>query len=130
MSFLNKLIPSAAIALTISSCNMTQQPVDDFDYTVDRFADIEVLRYKVPGFEALSTQQKALIYHLTEAAIAGRDILWDQNGKYNLRIRQVMEQIYTNYAGDKNSDEFKAFEKYLKLIWFANGIHRVDSRDL
>ena len=129
MSFLNKLIPSAAIALTISSCNMTQQPVDDFDYTVDRFADIEVLRYKVPGFEALSTQQKALIYHLTEAAIAGRDILWDQNGKYNLRIRQVMEQIYTNYAGDKNSDEFKAFEKYLKLIWFANGIHHHYSMD-
>ena len=129
MSFLNKLIPSAAIALTISSCNMTQQPVDDFDYTVDRFADIEVLRYKVPGFEALSTQQKALIYHLTEAAIAGRDILWDQNGKYNLRIRQVMEQIYTNYAGDKNADEFKAFEKYLKLIWFANGIHHHYSMD-
>ena len=129
MSFLNKFIPGAAIALTISSCNMTQQPVDDFDYTVDRFADIEVLRYKVPGFEALSTQQKALIYHLTEAAIAGRDILWDQNGKYNLRIRQVMEQIYTNYAGDKNADEFKAFEKYLKLIWFANGIHHHYSMD-
>ncbi|MBR5898673.1 MAG: dihydrofolate reductase [Muribaculaceae bacterium] len=129
MSFLNKFIPGAAIALTISSCNMTQQPVDDFDYTVDRFADIEVLRYKVPGFEALSTQQKALIYHLTEAAIAGRDILWDQNGKHNLRIRQVMEQIYTNYAGDKNADEFKAFEKYLKLIWFANGIHHHYSMD-
>ena len=130
MSFLNKLIPSAAIALTISSCNMTQQqPTDDFDYTVDRFADIEVLRYKVPGFEALTTQQKALIYHLTEAAIAGRDILWDQNGKYNLRIRQVMEQIYSNYAGDKNAQEFLAFEKYLKQIWFANGIHHHYSMD-
>ncbi len=130
MSIFNKLIPSAVIALSITSCNMTQQqPTDDFDYTVDRFADIEVLRYKVPGFESLSTQQKALIYHLTEAAITGRDILWDQNGKHNLRLRQIMEQIYTDYTGDKNSDEFKAFEKYLKLMWFANGIHHHYSMD-
>lgn len=129
MAILNKLIPSAFIALSITSCNMATQQTDDFDYTVDRFADIEVLRYKVPEFENLSVNQKALIYYLTEAAITGRDILWDQNGKYNLPIRQTLEQIYVNFDGDKESAEFKAFEKYLKQIWFANGIHHHYSMD-
>ena len=129
MAILNKLIPSAIIALSITSCNMATQQTDDFDYTVDRFADIEVLRYKVPEFENLSVNQKALIYYLTEAAITGRDILWDQNGKYNLPIRQTLEQIYINFDGDKESAEFKAFEKYLKLLWFANGIHHHYSMD-
>lgn len=129
MAILNKLIPSAIIALSITSCNMATQQTDDFDYTVDRFADIEVLRYKVPEFENLSVNQKALIYYLTEAAITGRDILWDQNGKYNLPIRQTLEQIYVNFDGDKESAEFKAFEKYLKQIWFANGIHHHYSMD-
>ena len=100
MAILNKLIPSAIIALSITSCNMATQQTDDFDYTVDRFADIEVLRYKVPEFENLSVNQKALIYYLTEAAITGRDILWDQNGKYNLPIRQTLEQNYVNFDGD------------------------------
>ena len=129
MAILNKLIPSAFIALSITSCNMATQQTDDFDYTVDRFADIEVLRYKVPEFENLSVNQKTLIYYLTEAAITGRDILWDQNGKYNLPIRQTLEQIYVNFDGDKESAEFKAFEKYLKQIWFANGIHHHYSMD-
>lgn len=130
MSFINKLIPSAMIALSISSCGTkNEQQVDEFDYTADRFADIEVLRYKVPEFESLSVKQKSLIYYLTEAAITGRDILWDQNGKYNLIIRQVLEQAYTNYNGDKESTEFKALEKYLKQIWFANGIHHHYSMD-
>lgn len=129
MAILNKLIPCAIVALSFTSCNMATQQTDDFDYTVDRFADIEVLRYKVPEFENLSVNQKALIYYLTEAAITGRDILWAQNGKYNLPIRQTLEQIYTNFDGDKNSSEFKGLEKYLKQVWFANGIHHHYSMD-
>ena len=102
---------------------------DNFNYTVDKFADIEVLRYKVPGFENLSLNQKRLIYYLTEAALNGRDIYWDQNGKYNLEIRQMLENAYTGYAGDRNSAQFKAFEKYLKQVWFGNGLHHHYSMD-
>lgn len=101
----------------------------DFNYVVDRFADIEVLRYKVPGFEDLTLNQKKLIYYLTEAGIMGRDILWDQNGKYNLALRQLLENVYTGYKGDKNSADFKGFEKYLKQLWFGNGIHHHYSMD-
>ncbi|MCM1520847.1 MAG: dipeptidyl peptidase 3 [Lachnoclostridium sp.] len=101
----------------------------DFDYTVDRFADIEVLRYQVPEFEKLTPQQRILVYYLTEAALAGRDILWDQNGKYNLAIRDMLEGVYTSFDGDKESADYKALEKYLKQIWFANGIHHHYSMD-
>ncbi len=99
------------------------------DYTVDRFADIEVLRYDVPDFNSLSLNQKRLVYYLTEAAIWGRDILWAQNYKHNLEIRDLIENLYTNYAGDRNSEQFKAFEKYLKQVEFANGIHHHYSND-
>lgn len=105
------------------------QEKNEFNYNVDRFADIEVLRYKVPEFENLSLQQKKLIYFLTEAAILGRDILTDQNCKYNLEIRTLLENIYTNYNGDRESADFKAFEKYLKQVWFANGVHHHYSCD-
>lgn len=115
-------------ALTLSSSLMAKDS-KDFNYVVDRFADIEVLRYKVPDFENLSLKQKQLIYHLTEAAIAGRDILWDQNGRYNLAIRKMLEPVYVGYKGDRNSAEFKAFERYLKQLWFANGIHHHYSMD-
>ncbi len=101
----------------------------NFDYHVDRFADIEVLRYEVPEFDRLSLNQKKMVYYLSQAAQSGRDILWDQNGKYNLQIRKLLENIYTNYKGDKDSDEFKAFEKYLKQVWFGNGIHHHYSTD-
>ena len=101
----------------------------NFNYHVDRFADIEVLRYEVPGFDELSLNQKKLVYYLTEAALEGRDILFDQNGSNNLAIRQLLEKIYVNYKGDKNSKEFKAFEKYLKQVWFGNGIHHHYSTD-
>ena len=90
---------------------------------MDRFADLQILRYQVPGFDELSLQQKKLIYFLSEAAQSGRDILFDQNGKYNLRIRRTLEAIYLDYKGDRTSDDFKAFEVYLKRVWFANGIH-------
>ncbi len=101
----------------------------NFDYHVDRFADIEVLRYEVPEFDRLSLNQKKMIYYLSQAAQAGRDIIWDQNGRYNLQIRKLLENIYTNFKGDKNSKDFKAFEKYLKQVWFGNGIHHHYSSD-
>ena len=94
-----------------------------FNYTVDKFYDLEILRYQVPEFDSLTLQQKTLVYHLTEAALQGRDILYDQNGRYNLRIRRALEALYTQYKGDKKSEEFLNFEKYLKRVWFANGIH-------
>ena len=90
---------------------------------MEQFADLQILRYRVPGFENLSLQQKELVYYLTEAALQGRDILFDQNGKYNLRIRRTLEAIYTGYKGDKNTPDFKAMEVYLKRVWFSNGIH-------
>ena len=99
------------------------QKQETFNYTVDKFYDLEILRYQVPEFDSLSLQQKTLVYHLTEAALQGRDILYDQNGRYNLRIRRALEALYTQYKGDKKSEEFVNFEKYLKRVWFANGIH-------
>lgn len=113
----------AMTALLTGACNAPQTPDKETSWSVDRFADIEVLRYEVPAFETLSLQQKKLIYYLTEAALWGRDILWDQNGKYNLTIRELLETIYTHYTGDRNDPEYKALETYLKQIWFANGIH-------
>ena len=94
-----------------------------FPYADERFADLQMLRYKVEGFENLSLQQKTFIYYLTEAALQGRDILYDQNGKYNLRIRRTLEAIYTGYKGDRESKDFTALTEYLKRVWFSNGIH-------
>ncbi len=125
---MNKIILSAAICGSVFAQNSMAEN-KDFNYVVDRFADIEVLRYQVPGFENLTTRQKALIYYLTEAAIAGRDILWDQNGKYNLPIRDMLENVYVNYSGDRESTDFRALELYLKQIWFGNGIHHHYSMD-
>lgn len=85
--------------------------------------NLQILRYRVPGFEDLSLKQKELVYYLTEAALQGRDILFDQNGKYNLTIRRMLEAVYTGYKGDKNTPDFKAMEVYLKRVWFSNGIH-------
>ena len=124
---LNNMATGLLIAAASTSTIMAAD--NDFNYVVDRFADIEVLRYKVPDFENLPLNQKLLIYHLNEAALAGRDILWDQNNKYNLALRTMLENVYRNFSGDKNSKEFKAFEKYLKQVWFANGIHHHYSMD-
>ena len=101
----------------------TTAEAEKFDYTVEQFADLQILRYRVPGFEDLSLKQKELVYYLTEAALQGRDILFDQNGKYNLTIRRMLEAVYTGYTGDKTSADFKAMEVYLKRVWFSNGIH-------
>lgn len=98
-------------------------------WILDRFDDIKVLRYEVPGFAELPLEEKELIYYLSEAAKCGRDILFDQNFKYNLPIRRTLEVIYENYAGDRETAEWKALEKYLKKVWFANGIHHHYSND-
>ena len=115
-----------AASVLLAACGgskTTTAEADKFDYTVEQFADLQILRYRVPGFENLSLQQKELVYYLTEAALQGRDILFDQNGKYNLRIRRTLEVVYDGYKGDKNAPDFKAMEVYLKRVWFSNGIH-------
>lgn len=124
------LITAIAACLGLSvTTNAMAKDNKSFDYVVDRFADIEVLRYKVPDFDKLSLNQKLLVYHLNQAALQGRDILWDQNCEINLKLRPVLENIYTSYKGDRNNADFKAFEKYLKQVWFGNGIHHHYSMD-
>jgi len=108
---------------------MIQKKQDDFQYAVEQFADLGILRYNVPGFEKLTLQQKELLYYLYEAALAGRDIVWDQNYKYNLTIRKTLEAIISSYQGDKTSDNYKKFLVYTKRVWFSNGIHHHYSND-
>lgn len=95
----------------------------DFSYCDERFADLQLLRYRVDGFEKLTLKQKKLVYFLSQAALYGRDILWDQNGKFNLKIRKTLEAVYTEYTGNRNSHDFQELTIYLKRIWFSNGIH-------
>ncbi len=102
---------------------------DDFNYLVEQFADIKVLRYQIPGWDDLTLKEQKLVYYLTQAGLAGRDIMWDQNYRYNLTIRKALENIYTSYAGDKTSDDWKNFETYMKRVWFSNGIHHHYSND-
>ena len=117
------MVASASLLTACGGAPKTTAQADKFDYTVEQFADLQILRYRVPGFEDLSLKQKELVYYLTEAALQGRDILFDQNGKYNLRIRRMLEAVYTDWQGDKESPDFKAMEVYLKRVWFSNGIH-------
>ena len=112
-----------AVAMTACTGQADKGSSKAFNYMVDKFADLEILRYQVPGFESLSLKQKQLLYHLSEAALMGRDILFDQNGRYNLAIRRTLEVIYTDYKGDRENPEFKALETYLKRVWFSSGIH-------
>lgn len=121
------MIISAIMASGVGSA--TAQEQDEFNYSDERFADLQMLRYKVEGFDELTLKQKTFIYYLQEAALWGRDILWDQNCKYNLQIRRILESVYKNYKGDRNDAEFKAFEVYLKRVWFSNGIHHHYSTD-
>jgi dipeptidyl-peptidase III len=122
------LVVLMSTILTIS-CNTShsgeakKDDVDTFKYFVERFADIKILRYQVPGFDTLSLNQKKLIYYLSQAAIAGRDIIFDQNGNYNLAIRRTLENIVENFKGDKNTEDFKKFMIYTKRVWFSNGIY-------
>ena len=122
-------------AMVMTACNEQQQTernnvvLDNFNYVVDQFADLQILRYQVPGFGSLSLKQKQLLYHLSEAALMGRDILFDQNCRYNLPIRRTLEAIYNNYKGDRKDPQFIALEIYLKRVWFANGIHHHYAED-
>ena len=120
-SFLTMFISLSALGAG-GALSATAQ-TDDFKYTNEQFADIQMLRYKVEGFEQLSLRQKTLIYHLSEAALAGRDILFDQNGRYNLRIRDLLETVYRDYKGDRKSKDFQGLTLYLKRVWFSAGIH-------
>ena len=121
MKVLKKIMMVSALMTAVTSCETSK--TDSFQYSDERFADLQMLRYKVEGFENLTLNQKKLIYHLSEAALEGRDIVFDQNGKYNLRIRRTLEAIYTDYKGDRNDEEFKGLEVYLKRVWFSYGIH-------
>lgn len=128
MQIRNTIITMTMSSLMLLSCNQgskkaEEKPKDDFKFMSEQFADIKIMRYQVPGFESLSLQQKELIYYLSEAAKAGRDIIFDQNFKYNLCIRKTLETIVETYKGDKKSDDFKKFMVYTKRVWFSNGIH-------
>lgn len=116
-----------AILISMMSCTTkVDQKVsesDDFQFFIEQFADVKILRYPVLGFDQLPLDQKILIYYLSQAAIEGRDIMFDQNYRHNLAIRRTLEAIYENYTGDRETDDFKAFETYLKRVWFSNGIH-------
>lgn len=115
------------MAMTLlSSCagtKKTEVEIDKFNYSVEQFADLQILRYRVHGFENLTLQQKELVYYLSQASLEGRDILFDQNGKYNLTIRKMLEAVYKDYQGDREDANFLNMATYLKRVWFSNGIH-------
>ena len=127
--YMKKIILFMILTGIMAGCNSGQENRESFNYTADRFADIEVLRYQVPGFEQLNLQQKQLLFHLSEAALMGRDMLFDQNNRYNLAIRRALEAVYQNYNGNKENTDFKALEIYLKRVWFASGIHHHYAED-
>ena len=136
---LKTVLKFSLIALLALSCNKVkneqQAPSEvaeakvEFDFMVEQFADLKILRYQIPGWENLSLQEQKLVYYLTQAGLAGRDIMWDQNYRHNLTIRAALENIYKNYDGDKSSEDWKRFEVYLKRVWFSNGIHHHYSND-
>jgi dipeptidyl-peptidase-3 len=101
----------------------------EFNYVVEQFADIRVMRYEIPGFDELTLKEKKLVYYLTQAGLAGRDIMWDQNYRHNLKIRKALERINNRFRGDRKTEEFKSFKTYLKRVWFSNGIHHHYSND-
>jgi len=118
-----------SMLMASAAANASTPPVENFKYTVDKFADIEILRYRVPDFETLSLKQKELVYYLNQAALEGHDILYDQNNKHNLCIRRTLEAVYVNYTGDRKSEEFSQFTTYLKRVWMGTGIHHHYSED-
>lgn len=124
---MKKTVMQMAVAtMLLTACGTSKKeavPTDDFNYTVEQFADLQILRYKVKDFDKLTLKQKELVYYLSQAALEGRDILFDQNGKYNLIIRQMLETVYTDYQGDRTDSNFVNMEVYLKRVWFSNGIH-------
>ena len=128
MRLIKAMIIVSGLGLVLTSCgSKTGDP--QFKYSIDEFADIEVLRYQIPGWEDLSLQQKEYIYHLCEAAKSGRDITWDQNFAYNLEIRHLLENILENYEGERKGEEWDAFLVYAKRVFFSNGIHHHYAND-
>ena len=123
-----KIIAMTALAMGLmTGCNRGGGDMPaagtDFEFVVEQFADLKVMRYQVPGFEDLSLGQKELIYYLSQAALCGRDIIYDQNGKYNLAIRRTLEAVYGSYQGDRDAEDFGRFLTYTKRVWFSNGIY-------
>lgn len=136
MKFKFSLMLGLASTLFFSCADVVESPtaaegaeLQDFNFQVEEFADIKILRYQIPGWEDLTLKEQKLVYYLVEAGLSGRDITWDQNYKHNLKIREALENIYTTYEGDKSSADWKAFETYVKRVWFANGIHHHYSND-
>ena len=123
------MISFGALAIIAGCQQRTEEEIKEFHYLLDEFADLKVMRYKVPGWEDLTLQQKEYAYYLAEAAKYGRDILWDQNGEYNLRIRHAVENILENYKGDRSSEDFRKFETYAKRLFFSNGIYHHYAED-
>jgi dipeptidyl-peptidase-3 len=126
------LLTLVTMSLIFSACNQgpsKETEAEEFKFLLEQFADLKIMRYQVPGFDSLSLQQKELVYYLSQAAIAGRDILFDQNYKYNLAVRRTLENIVENYKGDRNSSDFQQFMVYTKRVWFSNGIHHHYSKD-
>ena len=139
MKYLNSFLAGFGV-LILASCADTNQNTesvaaepqavenlnviaDDFQWQTEQFADLKIVRYQVPGWENLSPQQRQFAHYLNQAGLSGRDIMYDQNYRHNLRLREAFETIYTNYEGDKTTEDWKAFEVYLKRVWFSNGIH-------
>ena len=129
MKFITRMITIAGMAAALVSCSDKAADKGDFKFLIDEFADIKIMRYQVPGWDALTLQQKEYIYHLSEAAKYGRDIYWAQNSRYGLPVRKVVENILNNYEGDRSGAEFKAFETYAKRLFFSNGFHHHYAED-
>ena len=130
MNFKKLLVYTLGLSAMLTGCDGGRKTAEDgFRYTVDEFADIKIMRYRIPGWDSLTFRQKSLLYHLGEAAKYGRDILWDQNCKYNLEIRHLLEAIIEDYQGDRETEEWKKFETYAKRVFFSNGIHHHYAED-
>ena len=129
MKFITRMITIAGMAAALVSCSDKAADKGDFKFLIDEFADIKIMRYQVPGWDALTLQQKEYIYHLSEAAKYGRDIYWAQNSRYGLPVRKVVENILNNYEGDRSGAELKAFETYAKRLFFSNGFHHHYAED-
>lgn len=134
---IKNLFLASVLLVLFFSCkdNTTPIPVEDTkqqetsENKVDQFADLQVLRYQIPGWEELTLKEQELVYYLTQAGLSGRDMMWDQNYRHNLEIRNALESVYKNYKGDKENENWKNFEIYLKRVWFSNGIHHHYSND-
>ena len=129
MKVIGKMITIAGMAAALVSCSDKAADNGDFKYLIDEFADLKIMRYQVPGWDELSLEQKEYVYHLSEAAKYGRDIIWAQNYKHNISIRKTLENILENYKGERSGADFKAFESYAKRVFFSNGIHHHYAED-